>query len=45
MMNIMLMRSMEMPIFDLTRQWLQADTSRLFHLVVTSFIRTEELRD
>jgi len=34
MMNIMLMRSMEMPIFDLTRQWLQADTSRLFHLVV-----------
>src|SRR6267143_1573073 len=34
MMNIMLMRSMEMPIFDLTRQWLQGDTSRLFHLVV-----------
>ena len=34
MMNIMLMRSMEMPIFDLTRQWLEADRSRLFHLVV-----------
>ena len=34
MMNIMLMRSMEMPIFDLTRRGLQADTSRLFHLVV-----------
>jgi DEAD/DEAH box helicase domain-containing protein len=34
MMNIMLMRSMEMPIFDLTRQWLEADSSHLFHLVV-----------
>ena len=34
MLNIMLMRSMEIPIFDLTRQWLQADSSRLFHLVV-----------
>jgi hypothetical protein len=34
MMNIMLMRSMEMPIFDVTRQWLEADRSRLFHLVV-----------
>ena len=34
MMNIMLMRSMEMPIFDLTRQWLANDRSRLFHLVV-----------
>jgi DEAD/DEAH box helicase domain-containing protein len=34
MMNIMLMRSMEMPIFDLTRQWLETDPSRLFHLVV-----------
>jgi hypothetical protein len=34
MMNIMLMRSMEMPVFDLTRQWLAADRSRLFHLVV-----------
>ena len=30
----MLMRSMEMPIFDTTRQWLAADQSRLFHLVV-----------
>ena len=34
MMNIMLMRSMELPIFDLTRQWLANDRSRLFHLVV-----------
>ncbi len=34
MMNIMLMRSMEMPIFDQTRQWLAARPSRLFHLVV-----------
>lgn len=34
MMNIMLMRSMEIPVFDLTRQWLAADPSRVFHLVV-----------
>jgi Lhr-like helicase len=34
MMNIMLMRSMELPIFALTRQWLEADRSRIFHLVV-----------
>jgi hypothetical protein len=34
MMNIMLMRSMEMPIFDLTRQWLASDPSHIFHLVV-----------
>ena len=34
MMNIMLMRSREMPMFDLTRQWLEADRSRVFHLVV-----------
>ena len=34
MMNIMLMRSMEMPIFDLTRQWLERDRSRVFHMVV-----------
>jgi len=34
MLNIMLMRSMEIPVFDLTRQWLEADRSRLFHLVV-----------
>jgi ATP-dependent helicase YprA (DUF1998 family) len=34
MMNIMLMRSMETPIFDTTRQWLAGDQSRLFHLVV-----------
>jgi hypothetical protein len=34
MMNIMLMRSIETPIFDTTRQWLAGDKSRLFHLVV-----------
>lgn len=34
MMNIMLMRSLETPVFDATRQWLQADSSRVFHLVV-----------
>jgi len=34
MMNIMLMRSMELPIFDTTRQWLAGNSSRLFHLVV-----------
>ena len=34
MMNIMLMRSMEMPIFDMTRQWLASDPSHVFHLVV-----------
>ena len=34
MMNIMLMRSVEMPIFDQTRQWLAADRSHVFHLVV-----------
>lgn len=34
MMNIMLMRSLEVPVFDLTRQWLEADRSRVFHLVV-----------
>lgn len=34
MMNIMLMRSVEMPIFDQTRQWLAADRSNVFHLIV-----------
>jgi DEAD/DEAH box helicase domain-containing protein len=34
MLNIMLMRSLEIPLFQLTRQWLEADRSRLFHLVV-----------
>ena len=34
MMNIMLMRSLEMPVFEQTRQWLEADRSRVFHLVV-----------
>jgi hypothetical protein len=34
MLNIMLMRSVEMPIFDLTRQWLAADHSHVIYLVV-----------
>jgi len=34
MLNIMLMRDVEAPIFDLTRQWLEADPAHVFHLVV-----------
>ena len=34
MLNIMLMRSIEAGIFDQTRDWLQQDDSRVFHLVV-----------
>ncbi len=34
MLNIMLMRSVEAPIFDQTRQWLQQNPSHIFHLVV-----------
>jgi len=34
MLNIMLMRGVEARIFDQTRQWLQADPSHVFHLVV-----------
>lgn len=34
MLNIMLMRSIEAPVFDQTKQWLQADPERVFHLVV-----------
>ena len=34
MLNIMLMRDIEAPIFDLTRQWLEADPNHVFHLVV-----------
>ncbi|MGE3109706.1 MAG: DEAD/DEAH box helicase [Vicinamibacterales bacterium] len=34
MLNIMLMRGLEAPVFDQTRQWLQADPGNLFHLVV-----------
>ncbi len=34
MLNIMLMRTVEAPIFDQTRQWLQQDPSHIFHLVV-----------
>ncbi len=34
MLNIMLMRAVEAPIFDQTRQWLRANPSHIFHLVV-----------
>ena len=34
MLNIMLMRSVEEPIFDLTRAWLQDNPANVFHLVV-----------
>ena len=34
MLNIMLMRSVEAPIFDATRAWLAADSRNIFHLVV-----------
>ena len=34
MLNIMLMRDIEAPIFELTRQWLEADPAHVFHLVV-----------
>ena len=34
MLNIMLMRDVEAPIFDMTRQWLDADPAHVFHLVV-----------
>ena len=34
MLNIMLMRSLEAPVFDQTKHWLQADRQNKFHLVV-----------
>ena len=34
MLNIMLMRNIEAPIFELTRRWLEADPEHVFHLVV-----------
>ncbi len=34
MLNIMLMRAIEAPIFDQTRQWLAGSPDRVFHLVV-----------
>jgi DEAD/DEAH box helicase domain-containing protein len=34
MLNIMLMRSIETPVFEQTRQWLAASRDRIFHLVV-----------
>ena len=34
MLNIMLMRDVEAPIFEMTRRWLEADASHVFHLVI-----------
>ncbi len=34
MLNVMLMRDIEEPIFDTTRTWLEDDPSNIFHLVV-----------
>jgi DEAD/DEAH box helicase domain-containing protein len=34
MLNIMLMRDVEAPVFDMTRAWLEEDESNVFHLVV-----------
>lgn len=34
MLNIMLMRAVDSPIFDLTRSWIEADPKHVFHLVV-----------
>jgi len=34
MLNIMLMRAVEAPIFDQTRAWLEAEPSHVFHLIV-----------
>ena len=34
MLNIMLMRSIEAPIFAQTRAWLQSSPDRIFHLIV-----------
>ncbi len=34
MLNIMLMRAIETPIFDQTRQWLEQSSEHVFHLVV-----------
>ena len=34
MLNIMLMRALECPIFDMTCRWLREDRSRVFHLVI-----------
>lgn len=34
MLNIMLMRGVEAPIFDATRDWLRSDSRNVFHLIV-----------
>jgi ATP-dependent helicase YprA (DUF1998 family) len=34
MLNIMLMRDIEAPIFDMTRAWLASDPANIFHLVI-----------
>lgn len=34
MLNIMLLRQLESPIFEQTRKWLEADSQHVFHLIV-----------
>lgn len=34
MLNVMLMRAVEDPLFDMTREWIEADPSHTFHLIV-----------
>jgi DEAD/DEAH box helicase domain-containing protein len=34
MLSIMLMRTLDGPVFDKTREWLAADSSHIFHLVI-----------
>ena len=34
MLNVMLMRNIESPIFDQTKRWLEEDKSHVFHLVI-----------
>lgn len=34
MLNIMLMRDIEAPIFEMTKRWLETDKSHVFHLVI-----------
>lgn len=34
MLNVMLMRNLESPIFESTKQWLKEDPSHVFHLVI-----------
>ena len=34
MLNIMLMRNIESPIFEQTKAWLQSDTKNIFHIII-----------